>query len=48
MDVQEAFACCGFNDKTPEDDPKMGHPSCEAVKVCYNLKYSFYFKLRNK
>lgn len=36
MEVQEVFACCGFNDKTPPNDPKMGHPSCEAVKVINN------------
>lgn len=43
MDVQKAFTCCGFNDKIPENDPKMGHPSCDAVKVRFHLKEFYQF-----
>lgn len=36
MEVQQAFTCCGFNDKYEQDHPKMGHPSCDLIKVCGN------------
>ncbi|KAI4459600.1 tetraspanin [Holotrichia oblita] len=39
MEVQQAFTCCGFNDKYEPDHPKMGHPSCDLInmKCCPNV-----------
>lgn len=32
MEVQHVFTCCGF-DNQHNDDPNMGHPSCDTIEV---------------
>ncbi|KAF2878674.1 hypothetical protein ILUMI_27482 [Ignelater luminosus] len=32
MEVQQAFLCCGFDNKIALDQPKMSHPSCELIE----------------
>ncbi|GJQ72945.1 hypothetical protein Trydic_g1587 [Trypoxylus dichotomus] len=38
MEVQQVFVCCGFDAKYEQDNPKMGHPSCDSIipKCCPN------------